>query len=212
MKKNVTLEDVKGLINKVTSTDYSFCISEESLGLIKDNEEFMSYLLNTVPERNCAMYAFMNELIKIVQPKHMVELGNREGLGVISCYEAFRKLPDAMLTTVDIVNDLRFVPEHIKSNKQVNFIFGDVLDGNVLNQVKEHGAIDILYLDTIHTAEQFEAEWNLYKPLLSSNAIVLVDDIYYETKHVFWEKIECEKFVDMKLHASGFGIILYCEK
>ena len=81
---------------------------------------------------------------------------------------------------------------------------------NVVEKVKNNGLIDIILMDTIHTAEQFELEWNLYTPLLNDGAIILVDDIYYDSKYMFFDKIQCkEKFIDKRLHSTGLGVIIY---
>lgn len=202
------LKQIKETIEKLFSEDYKYTFNDSTIELVKNNQEFTHYLLNGLKDGSGGVYPLIYELCKTFKPNHVVELGNREGLGIISIYEGINNLSDVKLSTIDIVNDLRFVPQHIRNDNRVNFIFGNVLDEKVVEQVKNNGPIDIMLLDTIHTAEQFEAEWNLYKPLCSKDAIILVDDLHYDTKHLFFNKIKQIKFEDSRIHGSGFGVIL----
>lgn len=175
----------------------------------KCKPNFLHYLTDGVQDGSGAFYPFMTEVCAILKPKHVVELGNREGLGVVSIFHGLKDSPDSVFTSIDIVNDLRYVPASVKIDPKVNLVFGDVLDKDVIAQVKDTGPIDMIFLDTVHTEEQLEAEWNLYEPLLSDTALVLVDDIYYDTKHKFFDKIKHDKFADRRLHSSGFGVVFY---
>jgi len=68
--------------------------------------------------------------------------------------------------------------------------------------------VDILFIDTIHTYEQTMAEFNAWKSLLSSRAIVLLDDLYYSGVSDAWEELPGSKVrLDMLHPESGFGAI-----
>jgi len=70
------------------------------------------------------------------------------------------------------------------------------------------GEVDLLFLDTEHTAAQLEREWELCRPLLSPGAVVVLDDIYLNDVPRFWEALEEDKLdTGEALHWSGFGVV-----
>lgn len=208
MDLNELKELVTSKITQITNEDYKTSYSDESIALI-DNEEFKHYLTEGFKDGSGGFYSLMTEACSALKPKHIVELGNREGLGILSIFESIKKYDDVKLTTIDIINDLRYVPDFIKNSEKVDFVFGDVLDHDTIEAVKNNGPIDMILFDTIHTEEQLRKEWNTYEPLLSDTALVLIDDIYHETKYKFFEKIKHDKIVDYKMHSTGFGIVFY---
>ena len=52
--------------------------------------------------------------------ENIVELGNREGLGILSIYDALSK--NSELYTLDIVDDVRFINNKIKSDSRVHIL------------------------------------------------------------------------------------------
>lgn len=205
------MDEIKKVLEGIKNESYVYSISPENLELVKNNKEFCHYLTNGLSDGSGGLYPFMTELCKTFQPKHVVELGNREGLGVLSIFEGIKDY-DAKFSTIDVVNDLRFVPKHIKESNKVDFIFGDVLEQSVIDKVKKNGPIDLILCDTIHTFKQIESEWIYYEPLFNDKCIALIDDVYYDTKHLFFNKIKYEKFVDYKLHSTGFGVVMFERK
>lgn len=73
--------------------------------------------------------------------------------------------------------------------------------------LKYHGKIDILFVDSWHVYEYAMADWEAYRPLLSSPALVICDDIMQGTPGTavsgmieFWESLPGEKFLNGDLH------------
>lgn len=186
----------------VLSKDYS--LSCENLELVSD--EFKSYLNNSAG----LYYCFLFELTKLIEPEFVVELGNREGMSTIMFASGLGT--GSQMTTVDVKQNLRFVPKHIKNDSRIKFLFGDDLSPAITNNFQEN-SIDILFIDTLHTSEHLEKELELYVPFLKDEALILLDDITMEFRagnlKAAWQKIEHEKINKPELHNSGFGIVFY---
>jgi len=69
-------------------------------------------------------------------------------------------------------------------------------------------AVDILFVDTLHTYEQVMAEFGAWRSLLSSRAIVLLDDLLFAGVNRAWEELPGSKVrLDMLHSETGFGAI-----
>ena len=91
----------------------------------------------------------------------IVELGNREGLGILSIYDALGE--NSELYTLDIVDDVRFIKNEIKNDPRVNILNDfNSLDGNRVSKTFEKKSISMIFLDTIHTYEQVLAEFQIW--------------------------------------------------
>ena len=164
---------VKEVLERIYSKEYKSNFSEDLMALVKTDPVIENLFANALsPTGHGGYFQFLKEIIVATKPMHVVELGNREGMSTVSIIDGIRTNASGHFTSVDIIKDLRFVPEEAKRYPYVNFIFGDCLDYNVVSQISSKGLIDILFLDTIHTKVQLKAEWSTYEPLLADNALV----------------------------------------
>jgi predicted O-methyltransferase YrrM len=209
-------DKINQIIEKICSPNYQMPWKSSLIELLqkKENSQYKKYFCKGNLDGSGAMYPFMYEMIKEFKPNHVVELGNREGLGVLSMYAALEENNQGILTTVDIKKNLCLVPDHVKNSEKINFIFGDVLERNISQQIEELGVIDFIFFDTIHTCDQLKMEWNVYRQMLAKKAIILIDDLNYErpynkSKQKFFDTLEeVDKIADKRIHTSGFGIVL----
>lgn len=213
------LNEIQQTIELFSSEDYKIPWNKDILTKIENNSEFNRYFCHGNRDGSGGVYFLMYELIKKYKFKHVVELGNREGMGVLAIYEALRENKVGTLTTIDIIKDLRFIPEHVRQDKAiVNFVFGDVLDRKTIREVENSGPIDLILFDTVHDYGQFKKEWDLYRPLLANNSVVLIDDLNYiknynqSKQRGFDELKEFDKLSSNVIHSSGFGVVLYDKK
>jgi len=77
-------------------------------------------------------------------------------------------------------------------------------------------SIDILFIDSWHSYENATIDWQHYKPLLSTNALVICDDIVEgDDKSAgisgmtqFWDEMPEPKFLNSNLHpGSNMGFV-----
>jgi predicted O-methyltransferase YrrM len=188
----------------VMASDYKHSFIDESLSLLPNESENRNYLFNT-PRGSGLYYAMFTEFIKLVKPKVIVELGNREGLGLIALHSGLTET-DQEIYTIDLVTDLRHVPENIHNDIRVKKFIGDVCSPAILQIIPNN--IDVLFCDTVHTNEQITKEWASYHLKMNKNSIIFVDDINIDDKKFGFDKIPIkDKIVLNDLHSSGFGIV-----
>lgn len=76
--------------------------------------------------------------------------------------------------------------------------------------------IDILFIDSWHNYQYAMMDWQAYRPLLASPALVICDDITGEEAPTisgmlrFWDELPGEKFLNFTLHpGTGMGFLIY---
>jgi len=167
---NTTLEKI---ISDTQSNPYIKWNDETLTSIIKNNNEFSGYLFNK--DGNHGYFSLLHNLTSNIDGT-IVELGNREGLGILSIYDALQS--DSEFYTLDIVNDNRFVTEKIKNDSRVKILNDfDSLNSDRVSKTFEKKSISMIFLDTIHTYEQVLAEFILWEPYMKDDCVMLVDDI-----------------------------------
>jgi predicted O-methyltransferase YrrM len=205
----MTSSNLDEIINSIKTELDGFTFKPSNLVKFKpgnaEDAEYLTYA-NGV---GGAYVKFLAILTKKLQPKNIVELGNREGLSTFAFYD---QLPaNSTFTTIDIIEDVRYCPDEMFTDPRVNFITGDVASLDVLKQVPDN--IDILFTDTIHFYFQLKDEFEIYQHLLADTAIVAIDDIRTNDKGKFWAEVTHPKWdLTEVCHHSGWGLFLYERK
>lgn len=125
----------------------------------------------------------------------------------------------------DIINaSMEMLPEPYYKDK-IAIIEGNSLAGYTRAQV-EHALngwpIELLFIDSLHRAEQAQREWEIYGPMLAPIALVVMDDCKEppEMADVFWSPPGLQVELDA-LHmlsgryeehgtTAGFGAVIIC--
>ena len=105
---NLTL---KNIISSTESSPYIKWNDESLFELIKDNNVYNVFMFNK--DGNHGYFSLLHNLTFNISGT-IVELGNREGLGILSVYDALK--PDSEFYTLDIVDDVRFINNKIKND------------------------------------------------------------------------------------------------
>ena len=175
------------------------------------DKEFSVYLFNK--DGNHGYFSLLHNLTSNIDGT-IVELGNREGLGILSIYDALQ--PDSKFYTLDIVNDNRFIKNEIKNDPRV-YILNDFnsLDADRIQKTFEKKSISMIFLDTIHTYEQVLEEFKLWEPYMKDDCVMLIDDIRPSmpgrTKWRFHTELDYTYKYDVTEWAhndTGFGVYL----
>ena len=111
---NLTLKDI---ISSTESSPYIKWNDESLLELIKDNNVYNVFMFNK--DGNHGYFSLLHNLTSNIDGT-IVELGNREGLGILSVYDALK--PDSEFYTLDIVDDVRFINDKIKNDSRVHIL------------------------------------------------------------------------------------------
>lgn len=154
-------------------------------------------------------YRFMRILAQNLQPRLSVELGVCGGGGSFHLAIGW---PNGKVAGVDIAYDYPDNLEYIFRQCD-NFEFWQWDTIQAAERIyKQHGEVDILFLDSVHTFEHTTAELKAYRPYLSDKAVVLFDDLFRPEMVGLWESLPGHKLRMDTLHdgaesGGGFGAI-----
>ena len=167
---NTTLEKI---ISDTQSSPYIKWNDESLADLIRNDNVYNVFIFNK--DGNHGYFSLLHNLTSNIEGT-IVELGNREGLGILSIYDALSE--NSELYTLDIVDDVRFINDKIKSDSRVHILNDfNSLDSNRIEKTFEKKSISMIFLDTIHTYEQVLAEFKLWEPYMKDDCVMLIDDI-----------------------------------
>ena len=167
---NTTLEKI---ISETQSSPYIKWNDESLADLIRNDNVYNVFIFNK--DGNHGYFSLLHNLTSNIEGT-LVELGNREGLGILSIYDALSE--NSELYTLDIVDDVRFINDKIKSDSRVKILNDfDALDSDRVTKTFEKKSISMIFLDTIHTYEQVLAEFILWEPYMKDDCVMLIDDI-----------------------------------
>ena len=167
---NITLEKI---ISDTQSSPYIKWNDESLADLIRNDNVYNVFIFNK--DGNHGYFSLLHNLTSNIEGT-IVELGNREGLGILSIYDALGE--NSELFTLDIVDDVRFINDKIKSDSRVHILNDfNSLDANRIEKTFEKKSISMIFLDTIHTYEQVSLEFKLWEPYMKDDCVMLIDDI-----------------------------------
>ena len=167
---NTTLEKI---ISETQSSPYIKWNDESLADLIRYDNVYNVFIFNK--DGNHGYFSLLHNLTSNIEGT-IVELGNREGLGILSIYDALSN--NSELYTLDIVDDVRFINDKIKSDSRVHILNDfNSLDANRIEKTFEKKSISMIFLDTIHTYEQVSLEFKLWEPYMKDDCVMLIDDI-----------------------------------
>ena len=167
---HTTLEKI---ISDTQSSPYIQWNDESLADLIRNDNVYNVFIFNK--DGNHGYFSLLHNLTSNIEGT-IVELGNREGLGILSIYDALSE--NSELYTLDIVDDVRFINDKIKSDSRVHILNDfNSLDADRIEKTFEKKSISMIFLDTIHTYEQVSLEFKLWEPYMKDDCVMLIDDI-----------------------------------
>ena len=207
---NLILEDI---ISSTSSSPYVKWNDESILEFIKHDNVYNVFMFNK--DGNHGYFSLLHNLTaQLDDDAIIVELGNREGLGILSIYDALKE--NQTFYTLDIIHDIRFINDKIKNDSRVYILNDfDSLDEGRVDSTFEKKSISMIFMDTIHTYEQLVEEYRIWGPYLKDNCVVVVDDIRPSmpgrTKWKWHQEVDIANKYDVTEWAhndTGFGVYL----
>jgi predicted O-methyltransferase YrrM len=204
------------ILHETSRDPYINWNNKSNLRLLKKNKKerklFSGYLFNE--DDNHGYFALLHNLTgKIESDGIIVEVGNREGLGILSIYDNLKD--DQMLYSIDIVDDIRFINNEILNDNRVKIINDfNSLDIEKISNTFEEQSISLIFFDTIHTYEQILSEIKAWSPFLKDDCVILVDDIRPFMEHTKWQWHNDVNFqfkydvTEWAHNPTGFGVYL----
>lgn len=121
---------------------------------------------------------FLTQLIRMKQPKKVLEIGTAIGYSALKINEAY---PEAKITTIERDDEMvRIANENItKLNKQqhIHVIHGDALEVLKEFQMKDI-TFDFIFIDA--AKGQYKKFFELVQPLISNDVTIVCDNILFK--------------------------------
>ncbi len=148
-------------------------------------------------------YSLFYSGAKELQPKFVVELGTCTG-GSTS-HLAAGTSGNVLPIDIEIRPDAR---ERLLAFDNIKLRHGDTRDPELVAEVAKRGPIDLLFIDTDHTAEQVTAELSLFGPLVRPGGLIFFDDIRMNPgMSAWWDELDEDKLDLPEMHWTGFGVV-----
>ena len=113
---NLILEDI---ISSTKGSPYIKWNDKSILNLITNDNVYNVFMFNK--DGNHGYFSLLHNLTaQLDDDAIIVELGNREGLGILSIYDALKE--NQTFYTLDVVNDVRFINNKIKNDKRISIL------------------------------------------------------------------------------------------
>lgn len=160
-------------------------------------------VLNQNPRGGNLYYQWLACLVRFLQPKQIVELGPASGISTIMMLSELPKT--SKLISVDIDSSIAW--KWIKNDyPQLVKVLGDDLDLSIYPKDVKLEETDLWFFDTLHTKDQLQKEFDLYKKYFKRGTVVVVDDIRMEGLWDVWKSLPYDKCeTTHPNHYSGFG-------
>ncbi|KFZ42008.1 O-methyltransferase [Anoxybacillus flavithermus] len=183
------------------------------------NQEIIQYVESLLPKKEEAIVAMeqyaheqgvpimdalsiemMLHILKLIEPKRILEIGTAIGYSAIRMAKA---LPNATIVTIER-DEERYkqalvYAEQTSTKGQMILLFGDALD--MSDEVKKHAPFDVLFIDA--AKGQYRRFFELYEPFLNKNGVIITDNVLFKGFVATNEPIEQKRIRQLvkKIHA-----------
>ncbi len=148
-------------------------------------------------------YNLLYSVAKELQPNLVVELGTCTG-GSTS-HLAAGTSGKVLSIDIEIRPDAK---KRLLAFDNVELMQGDTRDPELVAEIAKRGPIDLLFIDTDHTADQVIAELALFGPLVRPGGLIFFDDIRINPgMSAWWDSLQEDKFELPEMHWTGFGVV-----
>lgn len=164
---NINMDEIKTYIQALIPTSENW---------EKELEKYAA--IHRVPIIEKDGIQFLTQLIRMKQPKRVLEIGTAIGYSALKINEAY---PEAKITTIERDDEMvRIANENItKLNKQqhIHVIHGDALEVLKEFQMKDI-TFDFIFIDA--AKGQYKKFFELAQPLISNDVTIVCDNILFK--------------------------------
>lgn len=145
---------------------------------------------------------FFYHLTRQLKPSLTLETGTDRGR---SAAHLALGNPDGLVVTIDIDQACKANVDALKIPNITSFAIDSLAHVGTIPD----GALDILFLDSLHTYEHTITEWRAFQRKVKKGGIAFFDDIHLDGgMERFWNEVGGNKVDISHLHFSGFGAVL----
>ncbi|WP_407269529.1 O-methyltransferase [Radiobacillus sp. PE A8.2] len=133
--------------------------------------------INNVPIMEPLGIDFLMQMVRMKQPKKILEIGTAIGYSALRMLEAH---PQSTVVTVErdeqrYSEAVKNIQELSKQNK-INVIFGDAFEQT--NKIKDQGPYDMLFIDA--AKGQYQRFFEIFSEFLTEDAIIISDNVLFK--------------------------------
>lgn len=154
--------------------EYLSSFIQQKDGLILEMEEYA--LTNNVPIMDRLGMEFMLQLLRLIQPSSILEIGTAIGYSGIRMAQA---LPNAHIVTVERDEERYEKAKEFVSrsdvSEQLSLIYGDALE--TFEKVQKHGTFQVIFIDA--AKGQYQRFFELYERLLEPEGVIITDNVLF---------------------------------
>lgn len=222
---SVSLEE-QTVLQKINELRIALCASDEMMHFKKIWEPEDSDQYNkdaSIAVKNMARTAaippkwgeFHFRLLRTVKPENCLELGTNLGISASYLCSALQLNQKGTLVTLEGIPNFAEVAERgltrlgLSNMEIITGLFSDTLEG-VLNKYKK---FDYVFIDGHHQKKPTLDYFEVIKPYLAENAVVIFDDIYWsEGMQEAWQEVIKQENIQSAFDFYKLGIIIYNAK
>ncbi|MCP8967263.1 O-methyltransferase [Ectobacillus ponti] len=155
-------------------SQYLLSFVPETSGLIQEMEQYAAE--HGVPIMDRLGMEFMLQMLRLIEPKRILEIGAAIGYSAIRMAQAF---PDAHIVTIErdeerYAKAVQYIGDS-EAAARIALIQGDALETG--EQVKQHGTFDVIFIDA--AKGQYQRFFELYAPLLREKGVIITDNVIF---------------------------------
>lgn len=167
----------------------------------KELEEYAE--INRVPIMDAVSMNFLTQLVRIHQPKSILEIGTAIGYSALRMLEAN---PSTMITTIE-KNDTMYelATQNVQAFKKESAIYlkhGDALE--VINElVVEEESFDFIFIDA--AKGQYQRFFELVQPLTRKDTMIVCDNILFKGYVADETKVQQKRLLSLTKKIQAFN-------
>ena len=205
-----SFEKIEAIRDKLLNDNRTIEITDLGAGskLYKTNKRIISKIARTsLISKKDARLLFL--IVNYFQPKNIIELGT--SLGISTLYLANTNLNTKVYTIEGDKEIYKIANSYFSLLEQNNIkSYNSNFDTKLPEILDNLNTVDCVYFDGNHTKEATLRYFNMVLPKVSSNTILIFDDIYWSKGMLdAWNKIKANKQVKVTIDLFHFGIVLF---
>lgn len=160
---------------KTNINDYLEQLLPPSMGWIQEMER--EAIEDNIPIMDRVSMQFVNQIIRLAEPKQILEIGTAIGYSALRMLEAF---PSATITTIERDEErykrAKQLIEKQEKDNHIQLMYGDALE--VLTSLQTTGnEFDVAFIDA--AKGQYQSFFEKVDPMIRSGGIIISDNVLF---------------------------------
>lgn len=156
-------------------------VQQYLLSFVKQEDELLLNMEQYASEQGVPIMdrlgmEFMLQMLRLIQPKAILEIGAAIGYSGIRMASA---IDGVHVVTIErdrdrYENAVSYIQKS-SVNERISLLYGDALE--VFDEVQKHGTFDVIFIDA--AKGQYQRFFELYEPLLNEKGVIITDNVLF---------------------------------